>query len=108
MENQVILSNDNQQSEKSVIIYKSEDDEVQLEVKIINETVWLTQAQMAQLFGTQRQAITKHLKNIFDCHELDRGSNSSVLELLQKEGNKQRYNFINFVIIATFSQFHRG
>lgn len=88
MENQVILSNDNQQSEKSVIIYKSEDDEVQLEVKIINETVWLTQAQMAQLFGTQRQAITKHLKNIFDCHELDRGSNSSVLELLQKEGRR--------------------
>ena len=88
MGNQVILSNDNQQSEKSVIIYKSEDDEVQLEVKIINETVWLTQAQMAQLFGTQRQAITKHLKNIFDCHELDRGSNSSVLELLQKEGRR--------------------
>ena len=88
MENQVILSNDNQQSEKSVIIYRSEDDEVQLEVKIINETVWLTQAQMAQLFGTQRQAITKHLKNIFDCHELDRGSNSSVLELLQKEGRR--------------------
>ena len=88
MENQVILSADNQQSEKSVIIYKSEDDEVQLEVKIINETVWLTQAQMAQLFGTQRQAITKHLKNIFDCHELERGSNSSILELLQKEGSR--------------------
>lgn len=88
MDNQVILSADGQQSEKSVIIYRSEDDEVQLEVKIINETVWLTQAQMAQLFGTQRQAITKHLKNIFDCHELDRGSNSSVLELLQKEGRR--------------------
>ena len=88
MDNKTLLPGNSQQSKKSVIIYKSEDDEVQLEVKIINETVWLTQAQMAQLFGTQRQAITKHLKNIFDCHELDRGSNSSVLELLQKEGRR--------------------
>lgn len=88
MDNKTLLPENSQQSKKSVIIYKSEDDEVQLEVKIINETVWLTQAQMAQLFGTQRQAITKHLKNIFDCHELDRGSNSSVLELLQKEGRR--------------------
>ena len=88
MENQLILPADGQQSEKSVIIYRSEDDEVQLEVKVMNETVWLTQAQMALLFGTQRQAITKHLKNIFDCHELEKWSTSSILELLQKEGNR--------------------
>lgn len=88
MDDQVILSADGQQSEKSVIIYKSKDTEVQLDVKVMNETVWLTQAQMALLFGTQRQAITKHLKTIFDCHELERTPNSSILELLQKEGNR--------------------
>ena len=88
MENQLIIPTDGQQSEKSVIIYRSEDDEVQLEVKVMNETVWLTQAQMALLFGTQRQAITKHLKNIFDCHELEKWSTSSILELLQKEGTR--------------------
>ena len=51
-----------------------------------DETVWLSQAQMAELFGTQRQAITKHLKNIFESHELDKTATSSILELLQKEG----------------------
>ena len=50
------------------------------------ETVWLTQSQMAELFGTQRQAITKHLKNIFESHELEKTATSSILELLQKEG----------------------
>ena len=88
MDNKTLLPDNSQQSEKSVIIYKSEDDEVQLDVKLMNETVWLTQAQMALLFGTQRQAITKHLKNIYDCRELDKRSTSSILELVQKEGSR--------------------
>lgn len=53
-----------------------------------NETVWLTQAQMAELFDVQRQAITKHIKNIFESHELEEKSTSSILELVQKEGNR--------------------
>ncbi len=61
---------------------------IKLEVRLENETVWLTQQQMAELLGTQRQAITKHLKNIFDCEELERSSSSSKMELLQKEGNR--------------------
>ena len=43
------------------------------------------QQQMAELFGTQRQAITKHLKNIFECGELNRQATCSILELVQKE-----------------------
>ena len=50
------------------------------------ETVWLNQAQMAELFGTKRQAITKHLQNIYDCAELKRDTTSSILELVRKEG----------------------
>lgn len=53
-----------------------------------NETVWLTQAQMAELFDVQRQAITKHIKNIFESHELEEKSTSSILELVQKEGSR--------------------
>lgn len=68
-----------------IILYQP-DDTVKLEVRVDEETVWLTQQQMAELFGTQRQAITKHLKNIFDTAELNRDSTSSILELLQKEG----------------------
>ena len=70
-----------------VVLYQP-NDEVKIEVRIDMETVWLSQSQMAELFGTQRQAITKHLKNIFDTHELERTSTSSILELLRKEGSR--------------------
>ena len=68
-----------------VVLYNP-NDTIRLEVRMNDETVWLSQAQMAELFGTQRQAITKHLKNIFESHELDKTATSSILELLQKEG----------------------
>ena len=80
---QIIKMADNNE----IILYQP-DETIKLEVRLENETVWLTQQQMAELFGTQRQAITKHLKNIFDCEELERSSSSSILELLQKEGNR--------------------
>lgn len=68
-----------------IVLYQPEG-EVRLEVRVENETVWLTQAQMAELFDVQRQAITKHIRNIFDSHELEEPSTSSILELVQKEG----------------------
>ena len=71
-----------------VIVYQSEDRSVQLNVRVSGETVWLTQQQMADLFGTQRQAITKHIKNIYECDELMPVATSSVLEQVQKEGNR--------------------
>ncbi len=67
-----------------IILYQP-DETVKIEVRVDDE-MWLTQQQMADLFGKQRQAITKHLKNIYDSAELDRASTSSILELLQKEG----------------------
>ena len=70
-----------------IILYQPDDD-VRLEVRLNDETVWLTQAQMAELFGTGRQAITKHLKNIYEIGELERTSTSSILELLQPEGGR--------------------
>ena len=70
-----------------IILYQPEET-VKIEVRFDEDTVWLTQRQMAELFGTQRQAITKHLKNIFDTKELDRDSTSSILELLQREGTR--------------------
>ena len=69
-----------------IVLYQP-DDTIQLEVRLQDETVWLNQQQMAELFGTQRQAITKHLKNIFESGELDRPATCSILELVQKEEN---------------------
>jgi hypothetical protein len=69
------------------VLYQPEG-EVRLEVRVENETVWLTQAQMAELFNVQRQAITKHIKNIIETHELEESATSSILELVQKEGQR--------------------
>ena len=70
-----------------IVLYQP-DSTIQLEVRLQDETVWLSQQQMAELFGTQRQAITKHLKNIYECGELNRQATCSILELVQKEGNR--------------------
>ena len=69
---------------------------MRLEVRLEDETVWLTQAQMAELFGTGRQAITKHLQNIYECEELKKDATSSILELLRKEGKRMVRRKIEF------------
>jgi hypothetical protein len=66
-----------------------------LEVKLENDTVWLTQQQIADLFGVKRPAITKHLGNIFRDGELEASSVSSILEHTAIDGkiyNTQFYN----------------
>jgi hypothetical protein len=73
-----------------IIIYQTEDGQTQIDVRMENETVWLTQAQMAELFGTKRPAITKHLKNIYASEELEESSTCSILEHMGNDG-KQIY-----------------
>ena len=75
---------------QSEIILYQPDNEIRLEVRLEDETVWLTQAQIAVLFGTKRPAITKHLNNIYNSGELDRSSTCSILEHIGNEG-KQIY-----------------
>ena len=70
---------------KGEIVMYQPDETIRLEVRTDGETVWLNQAQMAELFGTKRQAITKHLQNIYDCAELKRAITSQLAQ------NKQLY-----------------
>ena len=56
---------------QDIIIYETNDGVIEISVDFQNDTVWATQAQIAELFGTKRQAITKHIKNIFISGELD-------------------------------------
>ena len=81
MENQLIIPTDGQQSEKSVIIYRSEDGSVQLEVQLVDDNVWLTQAQMTDLFQKDRTTITRHISNAFRTNEVDRKSNVRFLHI---------------------------
>ncbi len=84
-----LFDNKNDKGEKNeIIVYQPEGGEFHIEVRVENETVWLTQAQMAELFDVHRQAITKHVKNIYESHELDEKATSSILELVQKEGTR--------------------
>lgn len=76
------------------MIYQS-DEITRLEVIVENETVWLTQEQIAVLFGVKRPAITKHIKNIYACGELDESSTCSILEHMGNSG-VQHYNIRYF------------
>lgn len=72
-----------------IIVYQPEGGEFHIEVRVENETVWLTQAQMAELFNSTRNNITLHIKNIFQEHELD--ANSVCKESLLTAGDGKNY-----------------
>ena len=76
-------------------IYRSEDLHVQLDVLVENETVWLSQAQIGLLFGVQKAAISKHLKNIFASGELQQNRVVSILETTASDGKKYATHFYN-------------
>ncbi len=78
----------NTDDSNNIIIYQSDDGETKIDVKLENETIWLSQQQMAVLYKTTKQNISLHIKNIFDENELD--ENSTVKEFLtvQSEGNR--------------------
>ena len=82
------------QNKGEIIIYKTGDNETQIEVKFEKDTVWLNQKQIADVFGTQRPAITKHLLNIFKTKELDKKSVSSILEHTASDGKKYKTAFL--------------
>jgi hypothetical protein len=67
-------------TESQIILYTTPDGDIKVDTVLQNETIWLTQSAMAELFGVQRPAITKHLQNIFDSTELDEQVVSSILE----------------------------
>ena len=74
------------QSFNEVLLYTTPNGQVKLEIYFQNETIWLTQQKIADLFGVQRPAITKHLKNIFESGELKEELVSSILEHTTQHG----------------------
>ena len=56
-----------------IVIFNSEDGDVNVQIDAVNETIWLSISAMAQLFGIDRSVISKHLKNIFETGELELG-----------------------------------
>ncbi|MDA3915529.1 MAG: virulence RhuM family protein [Deltaproteobacteria bacterium] len=73
-------------NQSEIVLYTTTNGQVKIDTIFQNETVWLTQAKMAELFDVQRPAITKHLKNIFKSEELEEKVVSSILEHTTQHG----------------------
>ena len=71
-----------------IIIYETGSGSTQIEVKLDHDTVWLTQRQIADLFGTEVPAISKHISNIFKTNELEEPATVSKMETVRKEGSR--------------------
>ena len=73
----------------SIILYQSEDGQTHVDVRMENDTVWLTQAQMAELFETDRTSIVRHINNIYKTEELEREATCAKIAQVQMEGNRK-------------------
>ena len=78
------------------LIYKAADEEVSVNAVIKDDTIWLTQKSMAELFEVNIPAISKHLSNIFEDGELEQGSTVSKMEIVQTEGNRSVKRNVDF------------
>ena len=75
--------------DNQIIIYQTEDGQTKVDVRMENETVWLTQAQMAELFQTDRTSIVRHINNIYKIEELEREATCAKIAQVQMEGNRK-------------------
>ena len=76
-------------SNNQIVIYQSEDGQTQVDVRLENETVWLTQAQMVELFQTTKQNVSLHVGNVFKEGELEEKSTVKEYLTVQKEGERK-------------------
>ena len=89
--------------ENEIIIYQP-DETISLEVRLENETVWLSQLQMAELFHVKVPAVSKHINNLYDEGELERQGTISILETVRKEGNRnvrRKVEYYNLDVIIS-------
>ena len=73
----------------NIIIYQSEDGRIRLDVRLEDKTVWLTQQQMADLFGSSRTNVVEHIKHIFEDEELNEEATCRKFRQVRQEGNRE-------------------
>lgn len=88
-------------AEKEVILYQTDDENINVSVFFYDETFWLTQKAMADLFGVDRTVITKHLSNIFSDEELDKNSVCAIFAHTASDGKKYRTQYYNLDAIIS-------
>ena len=101
-------------AKSSLLLYQAEDGKTQVEVRLLDETVWLTQAQMAELFSKDKRTISEHLQNIFKEEELSADSTIRKFRIVQKEGAREvsrevdHYNLDAVISVGYRVRSHRG
>lgn len=90
-----------QLSLSNILIYQNQDGNIKIDVRLENETVWLTQAQMAQLFGKARTTVTEHIKNIFAEGELDENSVCRNFRHTADDGKNYDTKYYNLDVIIS-------
>jgi hypothetical protein len=98
----------NEADNKAEIILYQPDNSIQLEVRLENETVWLTQAQMVTLFERERTVITKHINNVFNEGELDEKSNVQFLHIANSDKPVKIYNLDVIISVGYRVKSQRG
>jgi hypothetical protein len=82
----------NNESRGEIVIYQDKDGQAEIEVKLLNETLWLTEQQISRLFGRDRTVIGRHIKNIFKEEELDEKSNVQKMHIANSDKPVAFYN----------------
>ncbi len=98
-------------SAEEFITFEVQEKDKGIEVRYENETLWMTQKAMAELFDVQRPAITKHLNNIFNENELDRNSVCSKMEITADDNKKyvtEIYNLDAIIYVGYRINFIQG
>lgn len=78
------------------LLYKTSNNEIKVDVLIQNETLWLNQKQMSELFGVDSDTVSYHLKNIYNTDELSESSTTEKIAVVQKEGSREVKRKVNF------------
>jgi len=89
------------ESDNRVIIFKTEDEKITVDVRFDEETVWLTQQQIAELFGTARSNIVEHIKHIYDEGELVVESTCRDFRQVRMEGKRQVTRTLSYYYTTT-------
>ena len=90
------MTNQNLPTKKNFLLYTAPDGEVQLQVFLQGETLWLTQKAIAQLFDVAKSTISEHLKNIYDSNELERSSTVRNFRTVQEEGGRNVHRELEY------------
>ena len=88
-------------NEQQIQIFTSEDGKAQLEVALEQDSVWLSQAQMCELFGRERSVITKHIRNVFNEGELERNSVCAKFAHTAEDGKAYQVDHFNLDVIIS-------